>query len=100
VLEDTGARYLALPGINPASALLDRVEPDVLACALLDRCRELAALAGLAGVWIPTSPSIHSNRHAIGDALRALELPVRATRGHPFSYQPYAYRIDDVWELR
>ena len=36
---------------------------------------------------------------AIGVALEALALPARATRGHPFSYRPYAYRIDDVWQL-
>jgi hypothetical protein len=99
VVEEDGARYLALPGINPASSLLDRVEADVLTRALLDRCRELAARARLAGVWIPTAPSIHSNRHAIGAALEALALPARATRGHPFSYRPYAYRIDTVWQL-
>jgi hypothetical protein len=97
VLEEDGTRHLALPGINPSLALLDQVEPDVFVRALVERARELARQAGLAGVWIPTSPSIHSNRAVIGAALAALGLPVRATRGHEFSYRPYAYRIDDVW---
>lgn len=99
VVEEDGARYLALPGINPTLALLDRVEADALVRALLARLDELARTAGLAGVWIPTAPGIHSNRRAVHDALVAMQLAVRPTRGHAFSYSPYAYRIDDVWVL-
>jgi hypothetical protein len=97
VVEEDGARYLALPGINPTLALLDRVRADTLVRALLARLVELSHEAGLAGVWIPTAPGIHSNRRAVHDALVAMQLEVRSTRGHAFSYSPYAYRIDDVW---
>jgi len=97
VVEEDGRRYLALPGINPTLALLERVEADVLVRALLAHVTALARTAGLAGVWIPTAPGIHSNRRAVHDVLHALALPVRRTAGHAFSYSPYAYRIDDVW---
>jgi hypothetical protein len=99
VLEEDGARYLALPGINPTFALLERIEAKELVRALLERTQQLAREAGCAAVWIPTSSAIHSNRWTIHDALVALKLPTRPTRGHPFSYSPYAYRIADVWEL-
>lgn len=99
VLEEDGRRYLALPGINPTFALLDRIEAAELVRALLDRAKQLAREAGCAAVWIPTSSGIHSNRWTIHDALVALKLPERATRGHAFSYSPYAYRITDVWQL-
>jgi hypothetical protein len=91
------ARYLVLPGINPTLALLERTSAEPLVRALLAAARELARSAGLAGVWIPTSPSIHSNRRAVHDVLAAMSLPVRRTRGHAFSVSPYAYRVDDVW---
>jgi hypothetical protein len=99
VVTERGERYLALPGINPSYSLLERIEAAVVLRALLDRVRSLAREAGLAGVWIPTSPAIHSNRHAIHDALVALKLPERRTEGHAFSFRPYAYRIDSVWQL-
>lgn len=99
VVEEAGQRYLALPGINPSFALLERVEAELVLKALLERITSLAREANLAGVWIPTSPSIHSNRRAIHDCITALKLPVRRTQGHAFSYSPYAYRIDNVFEL-
>ncbi|MFT3694369.1 MAG: hypothetical protein QM831_14575 [Kofleriaceae bacterium] len=99
VLEEAGKRYLALPGINPTFALMDRIEAAELVRALLDRTKQLAREAGCAAVWIPTAAGIHSNRWTIHDALVALKLPERSTHGHPFSYSPYAYRISGVWEL-
>jgi hypothetical protein len=99
VVEEDGARYLALPGINPTLALLDRVEADTLVRALLARLAELSREVGLAGMWIPTAAGIHSNRRAVHDVLVAMQLTVRPTRGHAFSYSPYAYRIDDVWAI-
>jgi hypothetical protein len=97
VVDDADGTYLALPGINPTLALLERTAAEPLVRALLDRVHQLARAANFTGVWIPTSPSIHSNRRAVHDVLRAMQLPVRRTRGHAFSYSPYAYRIDDVW---
>ena len=97
-VEEAGRRYLALPGINPGVALLDQIEADVLLAALLGRAAELAREAGCAAVWIPAAPSIHSNRHAVHEAIVASKLPLRRTRGHAFSYHPFAYRIDDVFE--
>ncbi len=99
VLTEGDQRYLALPGINPSFGLLARIEATVVLRAILDRVQRLAREAGLAGVWIPTSPGIHSNRRAIHDALIELELRERTTSGHAFSYSPYAYRIDRVWQL-
>ncbi len=99
VLSEGAERYLALPGINPSFGLLDRVEAAVLVKAILERVQVLASEAGLNGVWIPTSPGIHSNRHAIHEALVELDLRERPTAGHAFSYSPYAYRIDRVWQL-
>lgn len=97
VVEEADGRYLVLPGINPTLSLLERTPPEPLVRALVTRAHELARSAGLAGVWIPTSPSIYSNRRAIHEVLVAMQLPIRKTRGHAFSVSPYAYRIDDVW---
>jgi hypothetical protein len=97
VVEEGGLRALVLPGINPSSALLEQVEAEALLDALLRHVETLRVAAKLDAVWVPTSRGIHSNRHAIGTALEALALPVRRTAGHPFSYWPYAYRIDEVY---
>jgi hypothetical protein len=99
VLSEGGRRFLALPGLNPSARLLARVEASVLVKALLAEARQLADKAGLSGVWVPVSASIHSNRRAVSEALEALGLPERRTAGHPFSHSPYTYRIDDVWEV-
>lgn len=99
VLEEAGQRFLCLPGINPSLALLEALDVDVLVVTLLDHLRALAKQVGLSALWVPVSPAIHSNRRAVGDALVALKLPVRATRGHPFSFSPYAYRVEEVWTV-
>ncbi|MCU0862789.1 MAG: hypothetical protein MUC36_03265 [Planctomycetes bacterium] len=97
VVEEKGRRHLVLPGINPSLVLLEQVDASVLLAALLEYARGLASRAGLAGVWVPTAPVIHSNRAAIGQALRAMGLPTRRTVGHAFSHSPYAYHIDEVF---
>ena len=99
VVVEEGRRYLTLPGINPSLALIEQVDAGALLRALLSHAQELAAAAGLAGVWVPTSPAIHSNRALIGQALRAMALPTRRTAGHAFSHSPYAYHIDEVFVL-
>jgi hypothetical protein len=99
VLTEGDKRYLALPGINPSFALLDRVEAAVVLRKILERAIDLAREAGLAGVWVPTAPGIHSNRRSIHEALVELNLPEQRTSGHAFSYSPYAYRIDTVYKL-
>ncbi len=99
VVEEHGLRALVLPGINPSSALLEQVDAEPLLAALLRHADALRVRAGLDALWVPTNRGIHSNRHAMGVALEALALPVRRTAGHAFSFSPYAYRIDDVYEV-
>lgn len=99
-VEDEGGRFLALPGINPTLALLEQVDAAVLLGALLDWASRLARACDLTGVWIPTSPSIHSNRHAVSKAIIDAGLEVRRVRSHPFSFSPYAYRFDEVFVAR
>jgi hypothetical protein len=100
LLTEGEQRFVALPGINPSSALLEQVDAEQLVRALLNHIKALAQQAGCAGVWIPVHPGIHSNRHVVGEVLLAMQLPMRSTQGHAFSYSPYAYRIDDVFEWR
>lgn len=98
VVSEGEERFLALPGINPTSRLLARVDAAALLNALLVEAKRLAKKAGLSGVWIPANRTIHSNRRAVSEALAALRLPLRRTAGHSFSFKPFAYRIDDVLE--
>jgi hypothetical protein len=99
VVEEGTTRALVLPGINPSSALLEQVDAEPLLATLLRHAEALRVAAGLDALWVPTNRGIHSNRHAISVALEALALPVTRTAGHAFSFSPYAYRIDDVYEV-
>lgn len=94
---DEGGTYLALPGINPALSLLERVDAGTLLRTLLDWASGLAKQCGLAGVWVPTATVIHSNRQAISLALAQQRLAVRHTKQHQFSFSPWAYRFDEVY---
>jgi hypothetical protein len=98
VEEDAGQRFLTLPGINPSVRLLDRVEASVLLDAVLDYAWRLARQLGLHGVWVPAHPGIHSNRRALHEELARRDWPLRGTRLHEFSTQPYHYTFQQVLE--
>ena len=97
IVEEEGDRFLVLPGVNPSMRFLNLVEPEKVLEACLDYAHRLARWWGLKGVWIPTSPTIHSNRMAIRKAIRDRDFTVRGTADHAFSYSPYAYSIREVF---
>ncbi|HZI15432.1 MAG TPA: hypothetical protein VE153_33980 [Myxococcus sp.] len=96
LVEETGRRYLTLPGINPSVRLLDRVEASVLLDAVLDYAWRLARALGLHGVWVPAQPGIHSNRRALHEEIARRDWPLRATGLHEFSTEPYHYTFNRV----
>lgn len=99
VVEDDGARHLALPGINPSLGLLKEVGADALLDAAFAFARRAAERWGLGEVWIPTARAITSNRGPVRDAIVARELPTRSISTKEFSYSPYRYTFDEVWVL-
>jgi len=99
IVEEEGRRYLTLPGINPSVRLLARVEATVFLDAVVDYSWRLARQLGLHGVWVPASPSIHSNRRAIHEELVRREWTLRGSQEHPFSTEPYRYTFSQVLEV-
>ncbi|MBI3292551.1 MAG: hypothetical protein HYZ73_07065, partial [Elusimicrobia bacterium] len=53
---------------------------------------------GLAGVWIPTNATIHSNRAPIQDVIQKKDYHVRAITPQTFSYDP-SYTFNAVFEV-
>ena len=100
LLIDVGGKtYLSLPGINPTLTFLKHVRAEELLDRVLDFARHLAQKWGLAGVWIPTAPSIHSNRAELIEAIASRNFPSRPIPSTEFSYSPYRYRIDQVFDV-
>ncbi|WP_224244309.1 hypothetical protein [Hyalangium gracile] len=99
LVEEGGKRYLSLPGINPSVKLLARVEASVFLDAVVDFGWRLARRLGLQGVWVPTSPAIHSNRRAIHEELARRDWTFRGGQLHEFSTEPYRYSFDQVLEV-
>ncbi|MBK8009940.1 MAG: hypothetical protein IPK13_01215 [Deltaproteobacteria bacterium] len=99
VVDDEHGSYLALPGINPTQELLALVDVDELLDAVLDHAWRLADAWALHGVWVPVMRSIHSNRQAIHEAVARRNWLVQRTKGHAFSYSPYAYSFSDVFAV-
>jgi len=100
IVTEGDEQFLSLPGINPSSALLEQVEPSQVVGALLDAARTLAERWKLSGVWLPDAPVILSNRHTVYSAIAKLDLPLRKTAWHPFSFNPFAYSFSSVWLAR
>ncbi|MEO6952938.1 MAG: hypothetical protein ABI321_14120, partial [Polyangia bacterium] len=90
---------LVCAAFNPTTSLLLGAQPDAVLSLILEHAWQLACAWGLARVWVPTSPGIHSNRHAMHEALRARRWPSRTIPTVRFSSSPYAYAYDEVWEV-
>ncbi len=99
IVREDGKDYLTLPGINPSPRLLDTVEPSGVLDFTIDYAWALARRWGCAGVWLPRSTAIHSNRRAIHLEVDRRAWPVRSTSTHPFSYSPYRYTFAEVLEV-
>lgn len=96
IVSEDGQDYLTLPGINPSPRLLDTVEPSGVLDFAIDYAWALARRWNCAGVWLPRSTAIHSNRRAIHLEVDRRAWPVRSTSTHRFSYSPYAYTFAEV----
>lgn len=99
VVSQDGQEFLALPGINPTPRLLDTVEPAGILDFALDYAWRLARHWGCAGVWVPTSAAIHSNRRAIQLEMHRRQWPTHSTQQHPFSFRPYRYSFAEVYAV-
>ncbi|MDO8526261.1 MAG: hypothetical protein Q7T03_01080 [Deltaproteobacteria bacterium] len=103
VVETTinGKKYLTLPGINPSGEFMATVDAEKLYNGLMAAIIEYAREAGFAGVYIPTSPIIHSNRSGFQKVIqkkgyRSIVIPTVHWNTLPSRY-PFA-SVFVVWE--
>jgi hypothetical protein len=96
LVEDEDGGYLTLPGINPSSSLLKEVGAGPVLDAVVDYAWRLARAWGLRGVWVPSQPGIHSNRHEMHLEIASRAWAGRHVKRHPFSYSPYSYSFEEV----
>lgn len=95
---DNGKKYLSLPGINPSHKILQRVNPDDLYKEMIEYAKKAAEAIGAAGVLIPISKGIHSNRQAIQEIVARQNYPrYRLKMEHDFSYDPYPYSWQEAY---
>ncbi|QDV07471.1 hypothetical protein Poly30_29970 [Planctomycetes bacterium Poly30] len=100
IVEEEGVEYVTLPGINPSLRFLDAVEISAVLDVAIDYAWQLARRWGCAGVWVPTSTAIHSNRRAVQMEMARRRWGTRATSEHLFSFHPYRYTFREVFEVR
>ncbi|MBI4708181.1 MAG: M48 family metalloprotease, partial [Candidatus Omnitrophica bacterium] len=94
IIEDSGKKYLTLPGINPHTTLLMRVAADEIYSKFVSYAQALAKQLGCAGVLIPENPSIHSNRSEIRRVISARNYGKQTlSKIHQFSYSPHGYHF-------
>ncbi|GEM_PF-4083993 len=82
-------KYLTLPGINPSSSVLSRVDPELFYDELIERLKLLAKEEGCEGLLIPKPATIHSNRGVIQKIIQGknyLNFPLP----HPIKWQTLA----------
>ena len=100
LVRDQGKTYLSLPGINPNLTVLREVDGKRLLQTMLDYAKACAQAIGADAVFIPTNPTIFSNREELHGAVRDMKLPTRSlSKLHQFSYSPFAYSWQDAYEI-
>ena len=95
-----GKRIWTLPGINPSTEFMGTVNPAELYDRMIEQAVSLAQAAGADGVYIPTSPAIHSNRSDIQKTIKEKKYPIRSIPKVNWSRQPnYPFNeVFVVWE--
>ncbi|MEI8012374.1 MAG: hypothetical protein WCI27_07855, partial [Candidatus Omnitrophota bacterium] len=95
IIEDAGKKYVTLPGINPSTNLMTKVNADDIFNNLMTYALKLNTALGYDGVLIPTSSSIHSNRSEVQRVISSRRYESKTlTTTHPFSYSPeYSFNM-------
>jgi len=95
-VEIKGKKYWTLPGIEPSTEFIGTVNPEELYDKLVEQTIALAKEAGMAGVYIPTNSTIHSNRSDIQKAIKDKNYSTRMIPKVNWSRQP-AYPFTEVF---
>ncbi|MFA4905492.1 MAG: hypothetical protein WC645_03210 [Candidatus Margulisiibacteriota bacterium] len=72
-----GRKYWTLPGIEPSTEFIGTVNPAELYDKLIEQTIAFARDAGIAGIYLPTNPNIHSNRSDIQKAIIKKDYPTK-----------------------
>jgi len=91
-----GKKAWTLPGIEPTTEFIGTVKASELYDKTIAAVVELAEAAGAQAVYIPTSPTIHSNRSDIGRVIAAKKYPKRTIPEVKWSRSP-AYPFSEVF---
>lgn len=98
LIEDNGKKYVSLPGINPSTRLLSRVNTDDIYSKLIDYALKISQALGYDGVLIPTASGIHSNRSEIQRVIQARRYKIETlSNEHQFSYSPHPYTFNTAF---
>jgi len=91
-----GKKYWALPGIEPSTEFIGTVNPEELYDKVIQEAIETAQEAGINGVYIPTSPIIHSNRSGIQKIIKSKNYSTESIPQVNWSRSP-AYPFNEVY---
>lgn len=97
-----GKKYWTLPGIEPSVEFMGTINPEELYDKLIERTLEFAQEKGVKihGLYIPTSPIIHSNRSDIRKVIKSKNYPTKEIPEVNWSTNPkYPFKkVYVVWE--
>ncbi len=94
-----GKKYLTLPGINPSAEFLGTVDAKKMYAGMMEQVIEFAKMGDYAGVYIPTSQTIHSNRSDIHTAIIKSKYPIKRIPQVNWNTRPRPYPFSEVYEV-
>ncbi len=92
-----GKKYLTLPGINPSVEFLSRIDAATFYNNLMNQVIKFAIAGGYAGVYLPTDPSILSNRSDIVRQVVREKYRLRTIPEIKWNTTPRPYRFSEVY---
>jgi len=99
-VEIKGKKIWTLPGIEPSTEFIGQVNAQELYDKVMEQVIEFAKLAGTSAVYLPTDPTVHSNRSDIQKAIKSKNYKTKTIPKVNWSRRP-AYPFDEVfvvWE--
>jgi hypothetical protein len=100
IVESEGEKYLSLPGINPSTAILSKINPERLYDAMISFAQSAARQIGASSVLVPVRQEIHSNREELHTVVLGKEYKqITLTGPHEFSYSPFSYSWQDAYVI-